>query len=87
MSQVISPKKELTASVDIPKRFFLKVVQIQSDITVLKMRYDLARESLPYVTALLMMIFTGLVYKEALIGVAPTLLAWVVHSLRKRFDK
>jgi hypothetical protein len=48
---------------------------------------DFGKESLPYITALLMLIFTGFVYREALIGVAPTLFAWIIHALKKRSDR
>ena len=84
---MLGQKQERLLGTTVPQKHFLKWMHEQSSITKLKLRYDLAKESLPYFTALLMLIFTGIVYREALIGVAPTLFAWIIHSLKKRAER
>jgi hypothetical protein len=87
MEQKVNSIPAASTAISVPEKHFLKWLNEQSRIARLKLKYDLAKESLPYITALLMLIFTGLVYREALIGVAPTLFAWIIHALKKRSEK
>jgi hypothetical protein len=79
-------QSQKTFPVVVPEKHFLKWHQEETSIVRSKMRYDFAKESLPYTTALLVLVFTGIFYREALIGLAPTLSTWIIHSLKKHFE-
>lgn len=62
------------------KRQFQKwTIQEQSRNYRLTLKYDLAKESLPYIGLLLVIVFG-----QGTVGVVT--LVWLLHSLRKRFE-
>lgn len=84
-TQLSHTDRDITVAV--PEKHFLRWLHEESKITRSGFRYDLAKECLPYVTALLMLVFTGLFYPTALIGVGPTLIGWIVYALKKRTER
>jgi hypothetical protein len=71
-------------SVTVPEKQFGQWLKEESKTTRLKIRCDLTKESLPYVTALLIVVLTTFVPREALIAVVSPVLIWILHSLRNR---
>jgi hypothetical protein len=73
-------------SVTVPEKHFSQWLKEESKTTRLKIRCDLTKESFPYITVLLILALTSIVYREALIGVVPTVLTWTLHNLKKRLS-
>jgi len=77
----------LQRGIVVPEKHFLRVMQEQSQITRLRIWTDFGKELAPYVTALLMLVFVGLVCPQALILAAPALSVWVFRNLKDRAGK
>jgi hypothetical protein len=74
-----SPK----VSVTVPERYFPRWLREDSKINRLKLRYDLIKESLPYVTALVTLVLALVFCREALIFVILTVLT-LLYRRKKR---
>jgi len=79
-------REEETHMFPVPERHFNHWLKEQSKTSRLKIRCDLAKASLPYFTAIFILVFTTIVYQEALIGLAPTLVVWLLRSLKNRVE-
>ena len=75
-----------SVNVTVPGKYFRQWLKEDSETARRKMRYDLAKESLPYVTWLFTVVLTSIVYREALIAVVPSALTLILHYIKKRFD-
>jgi hypothetical protein len=71
-------------SVTVPEKYFCQWLREDSKTNRLKLRYDLTKESLPYVTVLFTLVLTSIVYREALIVVVPAVVTLILHHLKKR---
>jgi hypothetical protein len=69
-------------TVTIPEKLFSQWLKEDSKTTRLKIWCDLAKESFPYITVLLIIVLTIFVYREALIAVVPPL-TWTLYNLWK----
>jgi hypothetical protein len=69
-------------NVNVPKKQFSKWLREDSRTARLKIWCDLAKESFPYVSVVVVVGLTCFVYREALIVVVPSILTWLIH-LRK----
>jgi hypothetical protein len=64
---------------NVPERYFPQWLREQSKTERLKLRYDLAKESVPHISALFVYALTLIFCKEALIVVLP-IVTWILRK-------
>jgi len=70
--------------VNVPERDFSKWLREESRNTRLRIRCDFVIASLPYLTVVVILLLTSIVYRQALIGLAPTLVIWLLRNPKNR---
>jgi hypothetical protein len=86
MQSEFGSRQNRQISVTVPEKHFNNWLREQSKITRLSIRCDVVKASFPYLTVVLILLFTSVVYREALVGLAPTLVVWLLRNLKTRVE-
>lgn len=84
MEEETSLRQDPQVRVTVSEKHFNKWLAEQSSIARLKIRCDLAKESLPCLTSLVILVVISNVCPQALTWFVPAVLAWILRDLRKK---